>query len=229
MSLLWLRVAVLLYGIAALAVLPAALYDRPRWRHVAIPAAIAGALLPLRLPRRDAQRRPPLASRSTPTRPSPSLASSLPSPSCSSTARYRTVSLGIFLLPIAFLLALAARLPPRPGNRRLPAVRTPAGSSCTSRFCSPPTPHSSSRCCAAALPDQERRLKSKSHHPPRPPAAAARNHRPDRPQGPALRPALHDRRPAHRLRRRRRPLRRRLLPRPQDPARLRHVDRLHRR
>src|ERR1700733_5309469 len=44
MSLLWLRVAVLLYGIAALAVLPAALYDRPRWRHVAIPATVAALL-----------------------------------------------------------------------------------------------------------------------------------------------------------------------------------------
>jgi len=43
MSLLWLRVAVLLYGIAALAVLPAALYQRPKWRHVAMPAALAGA------------------------------------------------------------------------------------------------------------------------------------------------------------------------------------------
>jgi ABC-type uncharacterized transport system permease subunit len=42
MSLLWLRVAVLLYGIAALAVLPAALYDRHRWRHIAIPATLAG-------------------------------------------------------------------------------------------------------------------------------------------------------------------------------------------
>jgi ABC-type uncharacterized transport system permease subunit len=44
MSLLWLRVAVLLYGIASLAVLPAALYDRPRWRHLAVPAATAAIL-----------------------------------------------------------------------------------------------------------------------------------------------------------------------------------------
>ena len=42
MSLLWLRVAVLLYGVAALAVLPAALYSRPRWRHVAMPVAASG-------------------------------------------------------------------------------------------------------------------------------------------------------------------------------------------
>jgi len=40
MALLWLRIAVLLYGIAALAVLPAALYNRPRWRHIAMPAAL---------------------------------------------------------------------------------------------------------------------------------------------------------------------------------------------
>ena len=43
MTLLWLRLAVILYGIAALAVLPAALYSRPRWRHVALPAALTGA------------------------------------------------------------------------------------------------------------------------------------------------------------------------------------------
>jgi hypothetical protein len=43
MALLWLRLAVFLYGIAALAVLPAALYDRPRWKSIAIPAALAGA------------------------------------------------------------------------------------------------------------------------------------------------------------------------------------------
>ena len=40
MTLLWLRIAVLLYGVAALAVLPAALYNRPRWRHIAMPAAL---------------------------------------------------------------------------------------------------------------------------------------------------------------------------------------------
>ena len=44
MTLLWLRFAVLLYGIAALAVVPAALYDRPRWRHLAVPVTVAAAL-----------------------------------------------------------------------------------------------------------------------------------------------------------------------------------------
>src|SRR5450759_1003690 len=44
MTLLWLRLAVVLYGVAALAVLPAALYNRPRWRHFAMPAALLGFL-----------------------------------------------------------------------------------------------------------------------------------------------------------------------------------------
>ena len=44
MSLLWLRVAVLLYGVAALAVMPAALYNRPRWRHIAVPAAMLAVI-----------------------------------------------------------------------------------------------------------------------------------------------------------------------------------------
>jgi ABC-type uncharacterized transport system permease subunit len=44
MSLFWLQLAVVLYGVASLAVLPAVLYDRPGWRHVAVPAAIAALL-----------------------------------------------------------------------------------------------------------------------------------------------------------------------------------------
>src|SRR6185312_12941952 len=43
MTLLWLRLAVLLYGVAALAVLPAALYNRPRWTRFAVPAAVGAA------------------------------------------------------------------------------------------------------------------------------------------------------------------------------------------
>jgi ABC-type uncharacterized transport system permease subunit len=39
----WLKVAVALYGVASLAVVPAVLYDRPKWRRIALPAATAGA------------------------------------------------------------------------------------------------------------------------------------------------------------------------------------------
>jgi ABC-type uncharacterized transport system permease subunit len=44
MAIFWLRVAAVLYGVAALAVLPATLYARPRWRHLAMPAAIGAVL-----------------------------------------------------------------------------------------------------------------------------------------------------------------------------------------
>ena len=44
MALLWLRVALVLYSAAALAVLPAALYDRLGWTRIAIPATVAAAL-----------------------------------------------------------------------------------------------------------------------------------------------------------------------------------------
>ncbi len=44
MSLFWLQLAVVLYGVASLAVLPAVLYDRPRWRYVAVPTAVAALL-----------------------------------------------------------------------------------------------------------------------------------------------------------------------------------------
>src|SRR5258708_26828142 len=40
----WLRIALLLYGLASLAVLPAVLYDRSEWRRIAVPAAAGGAL-----------------------------------------------------------------------------------------------------------------------------------------------------------------------------------------
>ena len=63
MTLLWLRIAVLLYGIAALAVLPAALYNRPRWRHIAMPCGTRCGLLSLRGAGGDAERRAPRPAR----------------------------------------------------------------------------------------------------------------------------------------------------------------------
>jgi ABC-type uncharacterized transport system permease subunit len=101
MSLLWLRVAVLLYGIAALAVLPAALYERPRWRHIAIPATTAAVLFHF-----------------------VSLAEMLETQTLLGLLlaiafllvywRYKTVSLGVFILPICFLLGLIPAF--RPGQ-----------------------------------------------------------------------------------------------------------------
>ena len=42
MSLLWLRVAAVLYAIAGATAFPAVLYGQPRWQRVSLPAAVAG-------------------------------------------------------------------------------------------------------------------------------------------------------------------------------------------
>jgi len=105
MSLLWLRVAVFLYGIAALAVLPAALYDRPRWRHIAIPATIAAVLfhfVSLAEMLNAAHHRLPVETHETQTLLSLLLALAF----LLVYWRYKTVALGVFILPICFLLGL---------------------------------------------------------------------------------------------------------------------------
>jgi ABC-type uncharacterized transport system permease subunit len=105
MSLLWLRLAVLLYGIASLAVLPAALYDRPRWRHVAIPTTIVAVLfhfVSLAESLNAAHHLLPVESHETLSL----MALLLIVAFLAIYARYRTVALGIFVLPVAFLMTL---------------------------------------------------------------------------------------------------------------------------
>jgi ABC-type uncharacterized transport system permease subunit len=112
MSLLWLRLAVLLYGVAALAVLPAALYDRPRWRHLAIPATVAGLLfhfVSLTEMLNAAHHSLPVESHETESLLGLLLALAF----LLVYARYRTITLGIFLLPLACLLGLLPAF--RPG------------------------------------------------------------------------------------------------------------------
>jgi ABC-type uncharacterized transport system permease subunit len=111
MSLLWLRVAVLLYGIAALAVLPAALYDRPRWRHIAIPATIAAVLfhfVSLAEMLNAAHHRLPVDTHETQTLLGLLLALAF----LLAYWRYKTFSLGVFILPVCFLLGLVPAFHP---------------------------------------------------------------------------------------------------------------------
>jgi len=115
MSLLWLRVAVLLYGIAALAVLPAALYDRPRWRHIAIPATIAAVLFhfvslaeTLNAAHRAQGPVFEIATHETQSLLGLILALAF----LLVYWRYNTVSLGVFILPICFLLGLVPAFHP---------------------------------------------------------------------------------------------------------------------
>lgn len=112
MSLLWLRVAVLLYGLAALAVLPAALYERPRWRHVAVPAVVGGVLLhfvSLAEMLNAAHHSLPVETHETQSLLGLLLAVGF----LLVYAKYRTIALGIFLLPLAFLMGMLPAF--RPG------------------------------------------------------------------------------------------------------------------
>src|SRR5438309_6796918 len=117
MSLLWLRVAVLLYGVAALAVLPAALYDRPRWRHIAVPAAVAALLfhfVSLAEMLNAAHHRLPVDTHETQAMLGLLLAAAF----LIVYWRYRTVSPGVFVLPVCFLLGLVPAF--KPGQELMP-------------------------------------------------------------------------------------------------------------
>ena len=112
MTLLWLRIAVLLYGIAALAVLPAALYNRPRWRHIAMPAALVAVFfhfVALAEMLNAAHHALPVDTHETLSM----LGLLLGAAFLVLATAYRTVSFGIFLLPIAALLTLVPAF--RPG------------------------------------------------------------------------------------------------------------------
>jgi ABC-type uncharacterized transport system permease subunit len=123
MSLIWLRVAILLYGIAALAVLPAALYDRPRWRHIAIPATVAAVLfhfVSLAEMLNAAHHRLPVDTHETQTLLGLLLALAF----LLIYWRYKAVSLGIFILPICFLLGLVPAFHPGQESTALPLIQT---------------------------------------------------------------------------------------------------------
>ncbi|HEX5283317.1 MAG TPA: cytochrome c biogenesis protein CcsA [Bryocella sp.] len=116
MTLLWLRVAVLLYGIAALAVLPAALYNRPRWRHIAMPAALCAVFfhfVALAEMLNAAHHALPVDTHETLSM----LGLLLGAAFLVLAVRYRTVSFGIFLLPVAALLTVVPAF--RPGAELL--------------------------------------------------------------------------------------------------------------
>ena len=123
MSLVWLRVAVFLYGVAALAVLPATLYERPRWRHIAIPAVVTALLfhfVSLAEMLNAAHHRLPVEAHET----SSLLALLLALSFLLVYWRYRTLALGVFLLPIVFLLGLIPAFRPGVAASNLPGLHT---------------------------------------------------------------------------------------------------------
>ena len=124
MTLLWLRVAVLLYAVAALAVLPAALYNRPRWRYLALPAALAGVFfhfVALTETLVAAHHALPVDTHETLSLLGLLLAAAF----LGLAVRYKTVAFGIFLLPVAMLVTLTPAF--RPGSERMAYPDLPTG------------------------------------------------------------------------------------------------------
>ena len=123
MSLLWLRVAVCLYALAALAVLPAALYNRPAWRRLALPAALGGVFFHFVSVAEmlvAAHHALPVDTHETLS----GLGLLLGAGFLLLSVRYKTVSFGIFLLPIAILLTLVPAFHPGSETLAYPYVRT---------------------------------------------------------------------------------------------------------
>ncbi|MHB1022182.1 MAG: cytochrome C assembly family protein [Acidobacteriaceae bacterium] len=123
MSSFWLRVAVLLYGVASLAVLPAVLYDRPNWRRIALPATICAfffhfvSLTEMLI---VAHHRLPVTLREMQSL----MGLLLTGAFLLVYWRYRTVSLGVFVLPIVFLLVLLPAFDPSHPTFSSPYIRS---------------------------------------------------------------------------------------------------------
>jgi len=114
---------VVLYGIAALAVLPAALYDRPRWRHIAVPAALAGVFfhfVSIVETLVAAHRALPVDTHETLSW----LGLLLVVAFLLLAVRAHTVAFGIFLLPVAVLLAIVPAFHPGHETLAYPQLRT---------------------------------------------------------------------------------------------------------
>ena len=111
MSIFWLKVAVILYGIASLAVLPAVLYDRPRWKMVAIPATVAALLfhfVSVAEMLQSAHHLVPVAASEIQA----VLGLLLAAAFLAVYVFYRTLTVGIVLLPAVFLLGLMPAFAP---------------------------------------------------------------------------------------------------------------------
>jgi ABC-type uncharacterized transport system permease subunit len=123
MSLLWLRVAVVLYGLASVSALAAVLGHRPGWRRLCLPVAILAWLFHAI----SATEMLVLAHRwmQVGMHEVQSLLALLISTAFLLIAwRYRTLSFGIFALPLAFLLTVVPALGPDKYTFSSPEIRS---------------------------------------------------------------------------------------------------------
>lgn len=111
MFLLWLRVAAALYGVASVAAVPAVFYERPRWLRLCLPAAVLGFLLhfvSVVEMLTAAHRLMPVGMHEVQSL----LALLIAGAFLLVWLRFRTASLGLFALPLAFLLVLIPAMGP---------------------------------------------------------------------------------------------------------------------
>jgi ABC-type uncharacterized transport system permease subunit len=122
MFLLWLRVAVVFYGLAAVVTIPAVLGDRPAWRRLCMPFALGGWLLHLVSAVEmltAAHRFMPVGAREGAS----TLALLIVTVFLFIALRYRTISFGLFALPLAFLLTIVPAIGPGRYTFSSPLVR----------------------------------------------------------------------------------------------------------
>ena len=122
MFLLWIRVAAVLYGAASVCALPAVLWSRAAWRRAAVALAIAAWLFHIvsfSETMAAAHRLIPVGMHEVQSALSLLIATAL----LIIIAAYRTVSFGIFALPLAFLLTLPSALGPDQYTFHSPLVR----------------------------------------------------------------------------------------------------------
>jgi ABC-type uncharacterized transport system permease subunit len=123
MYLLWLRVAVILYAGASIAAFPAVLYGRPGWRRLCLPLAVAAfffhfvSLTEMLI---AAHHWAPMDMREVQSL----LAISVCAVFLLIVAFYRTVSFGIFALPMALLLSLEPAFGLEQGSIASPMARS---------------------------------------------------------------------------------------------------------
>jgi ABC-type uncharacterized transport system permease subunit len=122
MSLLWIRVAAVLYAVASVCALPAVLWSRVLWRRAAIALAIAAWLfhfVSFSETMAAAHRLIPVGMHEVQS----ALSLLIVTAFLVIIATYRTVSFGIFALPLAFLLTLPSALGPDQYTFSSPLVR----------------------------------------------------------------------------------------------------------
>lgn len=122
MHLLWLRVAAVLYAVASVAALPAVLYGRPNWRRFCLPAAISAfffhfvSIVELLA---EGHHWVPAGMHEIQSL----LALLICGVFLLIALAYRTVSFGIFALPLSLLLVLRPALGLEHGSLQSPAIR----------------------------------------------------------------------------------------------------------